>query len=137
SGSRLVASDALARRGNGVGSLLSFLCQRRHPAVRRVDDQRRSPRAHDLLVAVVPELVVIAHDVGRLVLVVVESIRLRPCELFGLLLGKHVLFIEPTWPFERCGRREIPDTLHIGLPVRGSWRLVVLLRRRGSRARAG
>ena len=98
--------------------------QRRHPAVRGVHNQRGSSGADDLLVPVVPEFVVVAHDVGGRVLVVISSRRFALGEFLGLVVGKHLLATELAWSLEWCGGREVPDALEIRLTFRGPGDLV-------------
>jgi hypothetical protein len=116
---RLVSSNPLPLRGERCVALLRVGRQRRHSAIRGVDDQRRSLGADHLLVAVIPELVVVTDDVGRLVLVVVGSVRLTLGELLRLIVGQDLLSAELAGPFEGGCRRKIPHALEIGLSVRG------------------
>ena len=127
-------SDAAPCLDDGRVFLLRLGGERRQPAVRRIHNQRRALRANHLLVPVVPELVVVADDVGWRVLVVIGFRRLLLLELRRLIVVENLFPAERVGPFERCDGREVPHALQIGMPVCGP-RDLGMFRRRGGRGR--
>ena len=102
--------------------------QRRHTAVRRIDDERRAPRLDRAVARVEPELVVVADHVGRLLVVAHGELGQPPGLVFRRLLrGQHRLVAQLLRAFERRERAEVPDALEVRRAPRGARRVPVLV----------
>src|SRR5205814_9852319 len=118
--------DALLRLGH----------ERRHAAVRRIDDERRLLR--DAPTEVPPEIVIGAFDVGgraAIAAILVRRLDALLRELLGFFVRHRVLAGELARPLERRELREVPRALQIRTPVRGAWDGRRFLRLRGERRR--
>ena len=114
--------SALFPRGRaGACPLLRFGGQRRHPAVCRVDHDRRLAGAGHPRPPVVPEIVIGAVDVRRgaaLPAFILLGIRRRLLlDLRDIVVAQYGFFSEGGWPLERCDVREAPRSLKVGFAV--------------------
>ena len=101
----------VAARGASLAPPLAFRRERRHPAVRRIDDERGLLEQTAFLP---PELVVGARVAVRRRRIMVAQA--KPGEL---LLGVELLHAERGRPLQRSLCRVVPDALQVGTAVRG------------------
>ena len=122
---RRVTVHAFASLSLGRPLRVRLGCQRRHAPVRGIDDQRCLVGLAEGVAGIEPELVVVADDVGRLLVVAHgkfgESLGLEGSRFF---IGEKLLVGQRTRTFERRQGAEVPDTVQIRRAPGRSWRLV-------------